>query len=36
VSTRAAGAPSNEAAVALHREAHGLLADDIVDVKEGA
>jgi hypothetical protein len=29
-------APSAEAAEAVHREAHGLLADSIVEVKEGA
>jgi hypothetical protein len=29
-------APSKEAAVAVHREAHGLLADEIIEVKEGA
>lgn len=29
-------APSAEAAIAVHREAHGLLADSIVEVKEGA
>jgi Protein of unknown function (DUF4242) len=29
-------APSKEAAVEVHREAHGLLADEIVEVKEGA
>ena len=29
-------APSKEAAVAVHREAHGLLADEIFEVKEGA
>lgn len=29
-------APNKEAAVAVHREAHGLLADDITEVKEGA
>lgn len=29
-------APSAEAAAAVHREAHGLLADVIVEVKEGA
>jgi len=29
-------APSKEAAAAVHREAHGLLADEIVEVKEGA
>ena len=29
-------APSKEAAVQVHREAHGLLADQIVEVKEGA
>jgi len=28
-------APSKEAAVAVHREAHGLLADHIVEVQEG-
>jgi hypothetical protein len=31
-----AEAPSAEAAIAVHREAHGLLADEIVEVKEGA
>jgi uncharacterized protein DUF4242 len=29
-------APTKEAAVSVHREAHGLLADEIVEVKEGA
>jgi hypothetical protein len=29
-------APSKEAAEAVHREAHGLVADDIVEVQEGA
>ena len=29
-------APSPEAAIEVHREAHGLLADEIVEVKEGA
>ena len=29
-------APNKEAAEAVHREAHGLVADDIVEVKEGA
>ena len=29
-------APSREAAAAVHREAHGLLADEIIEVKEGA
>ncbi len=29
-------APSKEAAEAVHREAHGLLADDLTEVKEGA
>ena len=29
-------APSAEAAEAVHREAHGLMADDIVEVEEGA
>lgn len=30
-----AEAPNKEAAIAVHREAHGLLADDIREVKEG-
>lgn len=29
-------APNKEAAEAVHREAHGLVADEIVEVKEGA
>ncbi len=29
-------APSAEAAEAVHREAHGLMADEIVEVKEGS
>ena len=29
-------APSKEAAEAVHREAHGLLADEIVEVQEGS
>ncbi len=29
-------APSKEAASAVHREAHGLVADEIFEVKEGA
>jgi hypothetical protein len=29
-------APSAEAAVQVHKEAHGLLADDIYQVKEGS
>jgi hypothetical protein len=29
-------APSAEAAIAVHREAHGLLADDVVEVQQGA
>ena len=29
-------APSKEAAAAVHREAHGLLADEIIEVREGA
>ena len=29
-------APNVEAAEAVHREAHGLMADDIVEVEEGA
>ena len=28
-------APSKEAAEAVHREAHGLVADDITEVEEG-
>lgn len=28
-------APSKEAAAAVHRHAHGLVADSIVEVKEG-
>ena len=28
-------APNKEAAVAVHREAHGLVADSIVEVREG-
>jgi hypothetical protein len=28
-------APDKEAAIAVHREAHGLLADDLTEVKEG-
>jgi hypothetical protein len=28
-------APSKEAATAVHREAHGHVADDIIEVKEG-
>jgi hypothetical protein len=29
-------APNKEAAIAVHREAHGLVADQLVEVKEGA
>jgi superfamily II DNA/RNA helicase len=29
-------APTKEAANAVHREAHGLVADQLVEVKEGA
>jgi hypothetical protein len=29
-------APSAEAAAAVHREAHGLLADEITPIQEGA
>jgi hypothetical protein len=29
-------APSADAAIAVHREAHGLLADEVVEVTEGA
>ena len=28
-------APSKEAAIAVHREAHGLVADEVVEVREG-
>ncbi|HEU5088607.1 MAG TPA: DUF4242 domain-containing protein [Roseiflexaceae bacterium] len=28
-------APSKEAANAVHREAHGLVADELIEVKEG-
>jgi hypothetical protein len=28
-------APSREAAIAVHREAHGLVADEIIEVREG-
>jgi hypothetical protein len=28
-------APNKEAAIAVHREAHGLVADSIVEVREG-
>jgi hypothetical protein len=31
-----AEAPSAEAAVAVHREAHGLVADEIYQVQEGS
>ena len=29
-------APSKEAAEAVHREAHGMVADEIVEVREGS
>ena len=29
-------APSKEAASAVHREAHGLVADEIIEVQEGS
>lgn len=29
-------APNKEAAIAVHREAHGLVADEIVEVREGS
>ena len=29
-------APTKEAAMAVHREAHGLVADEIIEVREGA
>jgi hypothetical protein len=28
-------APNKEAAIAVHKEAHGLVADEIIEVKEG-
>src|SRR5689334_6791810 len=28
-------APTKEAAIAVHREAHGLVADELIEVKEG-
>jgi hypothetical protein len=28
-------APNKEAAIAVHREAHGLVADALIEVKEG-
>jgi Nickel responsive protein SCO4226-like len=28
-------APNKEAAIAVHREAHGLLADNLIEVTEG-
>jgi len=29
-------APSKEAAIMVHKEAHGLVADEIIEVKEGS
>jgi peptidyl-tRNA hydrolase len=29
-------APNKEAAIAVHQEAHGLVADEIIEVKEGS
>ena len=29
-------APSREAAIAVHREAHGLVADEVIEVQEGS
>ena len=29
-------APNKDAAIAVHREAHGLVADELVEVKAGA
>jgi hypothetical protein len=29
-------APNKEAAIAVHREAHGLVADEIIEIKEGS
>jgi len=31
-----ADAPNKEAAETVHREAHGLMADEITEVEEGA
>ncbi|MDQ5829309.1 MAG: DUF4242 domain-containing protein, partial [Actinomycetota bacterium] len=31
-----AEAPSKEAAEAVHREAHGLMASEIIEVREGS
>ncbi len=31
-----AEAPSKEAAAAVHREAHGLMANEIIEVREGS
>ncbi len=28
-------APNKEAAIAVHREAHGLVADEIIEVRQG-
>ncbi len=28
-------APSKEAAIAVHQEAHGLVADEVIEVQEG-
>jgi hypothetical protein len=28
-------APNSEAAIAVHREGHGLVADEIIEAKEG-
>ena len=29
-------APNKEAAIAVHREAHGLVADEVIEVTEGS
>jgi Nickel responsive protein SCO4226-like len=29
-------APNKEAAIAVHREAHGLVADEVIEVREGS
>jgi len=29
-------APTKEAAIAVHQEAHGLLADEVIEVREGS
>lgn len=29
-------APNKEAAISVHREAHGLVADEVIEVREGS